>query len=244
MHLNVAGCAVADARIAKVMEGWGRAAGSSSRSETIGVAFQTLQMDFGPREHAGIGRAVRLMAGPAAFLAYGRMLKNKRPAEAAVAIEAAGFVRGNGRQMIRQCTAVWVMATRAFDAALLETVPVRALELSNRCGVARAAILRGGCWFGCMHRMAGGTVHVAASVAAAYAAQLGLLILMTAKACLVAGKAGKSGRIGNVGRLAGIGMFFGAGVARLAGLLHARVAILDERRHEVLVTNGACAGNI
>src|ERR1700721_490592 len=61
-------------------------------SGQVGVALETYEAYLLPRQHAGVGGAVRPMAGGATFEAPRFMLERERAALIAVAIETAGFV--------------------------------------------------------------------------------------------------------------------------------------------------------
>lgn len=113
----MAGSAVLDPRITKIVEGWWRRAGDARVIGRIRVAFQALQVDLRPVEHPGIGRAVRLVAAVAALLPNRSMFKDERAALVAVTLEASRFVRAGGGEGVCQRFAMRIVTVGALDGA-------------------------------------------------------------------------------------------------------------------------------
>ena len=84
-----------------------------------------------PRQHAGIGRTVRLMACGTAFELDRRMFERKGSALVTVAFEAAHLVPVNGLQLLEPRTTVGIVAVHARHRAFGHGVMMRPLELGG-----------------------------------------------------------------------------------------------------------------
>src|SRR3954468_16419144 len=96
MNLLVAESAVLETRAPQIVQCRGdRSQGPVGRGRGTGqvrVAFEANEPHLCAGQHAWIGRAVWLMARPAAFHFYRRVFKDERPPLIPVALEAAGLV--------------------------------------------------------------------------------------------------------------------------------------------------------
>ena len=102
------------------------------------MAFLANQTYDGPGEHAGIGRAVRLMASHAAFDFHRRVLIHEWPSHIAMALQAARLIGGHRLQRARFKRPVRIVAVDAGHRALGKPVSIGLLE-------ARPNILVAGC---------------------------------------------------------------------------------------------------
>src|SRR5215510_8880817 len=94
------------------------------------VTFQAHRKYHRPRQHPGIGGAVRNVAGEAPIHAYRGMLKKKRPAFVGVTVDARFFVGLGMLHMARPRRvspgglkrSVWIVAIRAVHETLVDAV--------------------------------------------------------------------------------------------------------------------------
>ncbi len=109
------------------------------------VAFQAQLYHLGPKQHPGIKRAMRLVAGLASILLEGSMLKDKRALLIGMAGETAFFwaeyQATKGRSLFR----VWIVAVAAHQSALQHRVVKWPLELgaSGRVTIDTQVLLLG-----------------------------------------------------------------------------------------------------
>ena len=100
-----------------------------------------LSCTCGARQHPRVGRAVRLMAGAAAFQpSPERARRRKGPALVAVALEAARLVGIARLDHLRQEAAVRIVAIHAGHGAFRQAVLVGALKAGPDVGVASGAL--------------------------------------------------------------------------------------------------------
>ncbi len=147
MHLLVADVAVLEARAGADRESPGGTVPSVPLAGGVGVGrlewhSRHTKRTSGAGQHPRIGRAVRLVAGRAAFQPHRSMFESERPALVAVAFEAARFVGVHGLQHeVRLRAAVRIVAIHAGHGALRQPVLVGPLEAGPDIVVARGAQL-------------------------------------------------------------------------------------------------------
>lgn len=167
MDFDMAYRAVLKPAAAQIVEG-GRHTAKSRAAAQPGMAFQALETDFMARQHPRIGRAMRFMAGAAAFHPHRGMFEGEWAALVAMAAEAAGLVGRDFPQRIRaQQPAVRIMAIHALHATFLKTVAVGLLKLGHGGGMAGAAHLERLFGLGGVHGVAIGAPNLIPCVAAA-----------------------------------------------------------------------------
>ena len=126
VNLYVARGAVLEPRSRQVME-----AGSAGRAELkyVAVALYAELIDLAALQELRVARAVRRVAGRAAFGLYGRVLEDERPLLVRVALQARS-VRARGQpRLLRLEPAVRVVAVGAFHRAFQHLVMERHCEL-------------------------------------------------------------------------------------------------------------------
>jgi len=159
--------ATADARVRQIVKRRWNSPGSSRGCSKIGVALQALLGDLWAGQHARIRRSVRFMTGGTTFHSHGSMLECERSPFVSVATQASGLVRRNIPECVGQQPAVRIVTIHATDAALLQLVTVRTLELGDSGDVACAAIGHVILRLRLMHAVATGARHLIAGMAAA-----------------------------------------------------------------------------
>ena len=194
MHLLVTEGAVLEARTAQVVERRRhrsqRRVGRRNRHRQVGVALQAHQAHLLPRQHARIRRAVRLMAGAAAFEAHRSVLEGKGSHLIAVALGAAGFVGARRLDRFGQRAAVRIVAIHAGHGAFRQPVLVGALETGPDVGVAAGAqrvdvrrLARHQAVRSVLvNRVAGRAAHLVLGMTAVDTSRVGSLILMAGEA--------------------------------------------------------------
>ena len=83
------------------------------------MTFETQLIYLVAVQQLGVGRAVGLMTGDAAFHAHGGMLKDKRPALVGMALGARHFISVGKADLPRIKPSVRLMAIHAVDCSLL-----------------------------------------------------------------------------------------------------------------------------
>src|ERR1039458_10062514 len=143
MHLLVAEGAVLEPRVAQIVDGRSDRpqcrVGRGIGHRQVGVALHAYEAHLMPRQHAGIRRPVRLVAGPASFEAHGSVLEGKGSHLIAVAFGAARFVGLGGLHLAGQGAAVRIVTIDAGHGAFGQAVFVRLLETGPDIGVAGGA---------------------------------------------------------------------------------------------------------
>src|SRR5579871_31911 len=86
------------------------------------MAFQAKQIDLAATQKPRVRRAMRRVAGYAAFSLDGRVLKSKGPGFVSVAIEAKLILRVGGSQLVRKEPAVRVVAIAARQKPFIHFV--------------------------------------------------------------------------------------------------------------------------
>lgn len=170
--------ATADTRVGQVVKRRRYPTGGPGSGSKVGVAFQALLGDLRAGQHARIRRSVRFMTGGTTFHSHWSMLECERSALVAMATQASGLIRGDIPECVGQQPAVWIVAIDATDAAFLELMPVRALELGDGGDVACAAIGHVILGLRLMHAMATGAGHLITGVTATDGADARGLIQM------------------------------------------------------------------
>ena len=94
----------------------------------VGMALQAYVAHLRARQHPRIGRAVRLVAGAAAFQPHRSMLEDKRPALVAMALHAARFVSEGCFHAVRAERAVRIVAVHARHGAFRQAMLVGTVE--------------------------------------------------------------------------------------------------------------------
>jgi NifU-like protein involved in Fe-S cluster formation len=102
--------------------------------ERIHVALQAQEPFLAANQQVPVHAAVRRMAGRTALHFYGRVLEHEWPALLDVALRAGFPARLSQRSAVR--SAMWIVAVRALDRALIHTVFKRHGELSAYRGMA------------------------------------------------------------------------------------------------------------
>src|SRR5271169_4798929 len=102
--------------------GWHDALHFYWRVRKVGMAFQADKAHVGPREHARIRRAMRLVTGLAAFKAHRGMFERKWAPFVAMALEASRFVGREALEHGGPDTAVRIVAIHAAHAAFRKLV--------------------------------------------------------------------------------------------------------------------------
>ena len=114
------------------------------------VAFQAQRKYHRPRQHPGIGGAVRNVAGEATIHADRGMFKNKRPAFVGMTVDARFFVGLRLLHMARPRRvspgglkrSVGIVAIRAVHETFVDAVLERQGELRSHVSVATVAQIR------------------------------------------------------------------------------------------------------
>ncbi len=160
------------------------------------MALQAYKAHVGARQHARIGRAMRLMTRLAAFKAQRRMFEGERPPLVAVTFEAPRIVGCEGLQHRGADAAVRIVAIHAAHVAFGKLVMEGPLELGPLVQVAARAQLvdRVGLpqhqRLALVHFVAGGAGNLVVGVAAFETPYLRGLIQMAGEADFV----GRRGR--------------------------------------------------
>lgn len=118
----------------------GRRAGGIG--ERCCVATQAEQVDVAHFQHMRIGRAVRRVAGLAAFHLHDLMLEDKWPLLVRVASETHGVLRGRCTQLVRPFRAMRIVTVGALDQPFIYAVVERHRELRLLLQMARIAKFR------------------------------------------------------------------------------------------------------
>src|ERR1039458_5598307 len=143
MHLLVAEGAVLEPWVAQIVDGRAHRpqcrVGRGIGHRQVGVALHAYEAHLMPRQHAGIRRPVRLVAGPASFEAHGSVLEGKGSHLIAVAFGAARFVGLRGLHLAGQGATVGIVTIHAGHGAFGQAVFVRFLETGPDIGVAPGA---------------------------------------------------------------------------------------------------------
>src|SRR5579872_554350 len=142
MHLGVAHRTILEARVAEVVKRRRNSAHAGyvhrrtrsrfrrRRRRIVGVTLQTDEANLVARQHTGIGRAVRLVAGRTPFKTYRGVLKNERPALIAMALKAAWLVSKRGAHRLLTETGMRIMTIGARHGAFRQTMFIGFLERS------------------------------------------------------------------------------------------------------------------
>lgn len=142
MNLLMAHRAVLESRRAQIVkrgrDNPDRACSVSRRQ--IRVAFQTNDAYFLARQHAGIGRAVGLMAGRTAFKTHRAVFEREGPALVAMTLQTARLVSAESLRHSRTNTAVRIVAIDAAHRTFRQLVMIRSLKLRPHVRVATRAL--------------------------------------------------------------------------------------------------------
>jgi hypothetical protein len=191
----------------------------------IGVTLQTYLLHNRPRQHAWIGRPVRLMARGATFKAHRCVFKGEWAAFVSMALEAARFVGGKALSHRRSYASVRVVAIDAGHRAFRYPVMKWILKLRHYVGVAGGALLvdRGGLachqakWTIGVNLVARRAGHLIFGMAALQAAGMRGLAQVASQTDLIGRGSRESPGIANVFGRNGFGVFLTGAVARFAG---------------------------
>jgi hypothetical protein len=219
----------------------------------IGVAFQTEVAHLGPDHHPRIRRAVRLMAGAAAFQPHGRVFERKGPALFGVALKAGFFVRVSRFQRSLAERPVRVVSIRAGHRAFRKLVPVWPLELRPHRSVAGLALVvdrrrlaRNHVGRIFVYGVALVTGHLILRVSALHPRDMSGCAHVARHADLLGSGRNNLRGIPDVGRVRRLGVFGSGSMAGLARLpfpsplvilLYCRVRILLKRLENVLMAS-------
>ena len=190
----------------------------------IRVALQTVEAHLMPVQHAGIGAAVRFVAGIAALELHGRVLERERTAFIAMTFEAARLIRREGLGHGRPQGAVGIVAIHAGHLVLRNLVAEGFGELRLDALMATGAErvhLRSGARHQArrairMDGVAGDAAHGVFHVAALDPLGMFGRIEMAAQADLVGLFRHQLLRIADLGRVRRPGMFRASAMAGLA----------------------------
>jgi len=221
------------------------------------VALQTNQSYFLAGQHPWIRGPMGFVTSPATFEAHWCVLKRKRTAFIAVALETSGLIGREDLIHRRPYTAVRIVTIDAGHRAFRHPVMKRFLELTPDRDVATRALFvdRGGLtrhqtqWAVGMNLVTSGAGHLILGMAALQAANMGRLIQVACQADFVGRERGQLRGIFDIFRRRRFRMFLSGAVARFASLpfpttlgvrFHLMVGILGEGIVDILVTRLAC----
>ena len=153
MNLDVALRAVLEKRIGHVMGRWRLDLDAVRLTPQVAgaiVAFQAQRKYHRPRQHPGVGGAVRNVAGETAIHADRGMLENKRPALVGMTVDARFFVGLGMLHMARPRRvspgglkrSVWIVAIRAVHETFVDAVLEGQGKLHAHISVAAVAEIR------------------------------------------------------------------------------------------------------
>ena len=154
------------------------------------MAFQAKQVDLAATQKPRVRRAMRRVAGYTSFGLDGRVLEGKRPGFVSVAIEAELILRVGGSQLVREKSAVRIVAIAAGQKPFIHFVVERLGEVRfdiKMAGVAKLRLLylqEPGLDFWRMNRMAINAPDIILDVLRAQEVRVLLAKFMTAQAAL------------------------------------------------------------
>ena len=106
------------------------------------MALQAEQVDLASAQQARIRRAMWRMTGDAALGLHRRVLESERPGLVGMAVEANHVLRGCGSELMRQETAVRIVAVVAGDEPFVDAMMERFGKVGFDLQVAGVAELR------------------------------------------------------------------------------------------------------